>query len=398
MTNIKQIRLKPTKEKSILRFHPWVFSGAIKDIDSDIKEGDIVEVISNKGRYLATGHFQIGTISVRIFEFKQQEINEKYWSTKIANAISLRKDLGFINNKKTNIFRLIHAEGDEMPGCIIDVYNTAAIVQFHSYGMWKLRKTFSEIIQKLLPNIEYIYDKSLGTLPEKFILENSINNSYLFKTGNENQVIASEHNNLFKIDWINGQKTGFFIDQRENRELLGQLSKNKKVLNTFCYSGGFSIFALNSGAKEVHSLDSSKKAIDLVEKNIELINNKVGKHVSIVADAMDFIKNLNEDYDIIVLDPPAFAKHQKVRHKAIQGYKRLNARAIEQIKPGGILFTFSCSQVIDKELFRHTILSAAINAGRSVKILHQLHQPADHPVNIYHPESEYLKGLVLKIY
>lgn len=396
--NIKQIRLKPTKEKSILRFHPWVFSGAIKDIDSDINEGDIVEVISNKGRYLATGHYQIGTISVRIFEFKQQTIDEKYWETKIANAISLRKDLGFINNKKTNIYRLIHAEGDEMPGCIIDVYNSAAIVQFHSFGMWKLRETFSLIIQKLLPYIEYIYDKSSNTLPEKFITEHSITNAYLYKSGKDDQIVASEYDNLFKIDWINGQKTGFFIDQRENRQLLGQLSKDKKVLNTFCYSGGFSIFALNGGAKEVHSLDSSKKAIELVDKNLELIDTNVGKHESIVADAMDFIKNLKEDYDIIVLDPPAFAKHQKVRHKAIQGYKRLNARAIEQIKPGGILFTFSCSQVIDKELFRHTILSAAINAGRSVKILHQLHQPADHPVNIYHPESEYLKGLVLKIY
>ncbi len=396
--NIKQIRLKPTKEKSILRFHPWVFSGAIKDIDSDINEGDIVEVISNKGRYLATGHYQIGTISVRIFEFKQQTIDEKYWETKIANAISLRQDLGFINNEKTNIYRLIHAEGDDMPGCIIDVYNSAAIVQFHSFGMWKLRETFSLIIQKLLPYIEYIYDKSRNTLPEKFITEHSIINAYLYKSGKDDQIVASEYDNLFKIDWVNGQKTGFFIDQRENRQLLGQLSKDKKVLNTFCYSGGFSIFALNGGAKEVHSLDSSKKAIELVDKNLELIDTNVGKHESIVADAMDFIKNLKEDYDIIVLDPPAFAKHQKVRHKAIQGYKRLNARAIEQIKPGGILFTFSCSQVIDKELFRHTILSAAINAGRSVKILHQLHQPADHPVNIYHPESEYLKGLVLKIY
>ena len=396
--NIKQIRLKPTKEKSILRFHPWVFSGAIKDIDSDINEGDIVEVISNKGRYLATGHYQIGTISVRIFEFQQQTIDEKYWETKIADAISLRKDLGFINNEKTNIYRLIHAEGDDMPGCIIDVYNSAAIVQFHSFGMWKLRETFSLIIQKLLPYIEYIYDKSSNTLPEKFITEHSIINAYLYKSGKDDQIVASEYDNLFKIDWVNGQKTGFFIDQRENRQLLGQLSKDKKVLNTFCYSGGFSIFALNGGAKEVHSLDSSKKAIELVDKNLELIDTNVGKHESIVADAMDFIKNLKEDYDIIVLDPPAFAKHQKVRHKAIQGYKRLNARAIEQIKPGGILFTFSCSQVIDKELFRHTILSAAINAGRSVKILHQLHQPADHPVNIYHPESEYLKGLVLKIY
>ena len=229
--NIKQIRLKPTKEKSILRFHPWVFSGALKDIDSDINEGDIVEVISNKGRYLATGHYQIGTISVRIFEFKQQTIDEKYWENKIADAISLRKDLGFINNKKTNIYRLIHAEGDEMPGCIIDVYNSAAIVQFHSFGMWKLRETFSVIIQKLLPSIEYIYDKSRNTLSEKFINEHSITNAYLYKSGNDDQIVASEYDNLFKIDWINGQKTGFFIDQRENRQLLGKLSKNKKVLN-----------------------------------------------------------------------------------------------------------------------------------------------------------------------
>ena len=393
---MKKVWLKPTKEKSLLRKHPWVFSGAIRAIEEGIADGDIVEVFNNKDRYMGTGHYNEGTITVRLFEFIQQEINEDYWNRKLIQASKLRLNSIKIN-ENNNVYRLVHAEGDQMPGCIIDIYNNVAVFQFHSIGMWKLRAIFSEIIEKTLPSIDLIYDKSEGTLSPKHKEEYQIENGILFQKKELNQTQVSENGNLFLIDWVKGQKTGFFIDQRENRKLLGELCQGKKVLNTFCYSGGFSIYAINSGAEEVHSLDSSKKAIDLVEENLALVLEKKYNHKSIVADAMDYIKNLEEEYDIIILDPPAFAKHIKSKHKALQGYKRLNTRAIEQIKPNGLLFTFSCSQVISNDLFKHMILSAAIVAGRNVSILHQLHQPADHPVNIFHPESEYLKGLVLKV-
>ena len=393
---MKKVTLKPTKEKSLLRKHPWLFSGAIKKIDDNIHDGDIVSIYSNKDKYLATGHYNEGNISVRIFDFNERLINDKFWEEKISKALNLRKSSILINDSN-NVFRLIHAEGDHMPGFICDIYNQVAVFQFHSIGMWKLKELFSEIIQKLLPQIEIIYDKSEKTLPKKHIDQYSVKNSYLLKNLELKNTNVLEYGNEFKIDWENGQKTGFFIDQRENRKFLGEMSKGKKILNTFCYSGGFSIYALNSGAKEVHSLDSSQKAIDLVDENIDLLKDKNIKHLSIVEDAMDFIKDLNNEYDIIVLDPPAFAKHIKVKHKALQGYKRLNIKAIEQIKPNGILFTFSCSQVIDNNLFRHMVLSSAIIAGRNVSILKQLHQPADHPINIFHPESEYLKGLILKV-
>ena len=393
---MKKVWLKPTKEKSLLRKHPWVFSGAIKHIDNDIIDGDIVEVYNNKDRYMGTGHYNEGTITVRLFEFEQQEINEDYWHKKIELAYNLRLNTLEIS-ENNNVFRLVHAEGDQMPGCIIDVYNNVAVFQFHSIGMWKLKDVFNKITQKTLPNIELIYDKSESTLSNKHKEEYEISNSILFQKKELSHTLVNEYGNQFQIDWAKGQKTGFFIDQRENRKLLGELCKDKKVLNTFCYSGGFSIYALNSGAKEVHSLDSSQKAIDLVEENLNFIPKYKEKHQSIVADAMDYIKELKDEFDIIILDPPAFAKHIKVKHKALQGYKRLNTRAIEQIKPNGILFTFSCSQVISNDLFKHMILSSAIAAGRNVSILHQLHQPSDHPVNIFHPESEYLKGLVLKI-
>ena len=393
---MKKVTLKPTKEKSLLRKHPWLFSGAIKKIDDNIHDGDIVSIYSNKDKYLATGHYNEGNISVRIFDFNERLINDKFWEEKILKALNLRKRSILINDSN-NVFRLIHAEGDHMPGFICDIYNQVAVFQFHSIGMWKLKELFSEIIQKLLPQIEIIYDKSEKTLPKKHIDQYSVKNSYLLKNLELKNTNVIEYGNEFKIDWENGQKTGFFIDQRENRKFLGEMSKGKKILNTFCYSGGFSIYALNSGAKEVHSLDSSQKAIDLVDENIDLLKDKNIKHLSIVEDAMDFIKDLNNEYDIIVLDPPAFAKHIKVKHKALQGYKRLNIKAIEQIKPNGILFTFSCSQVIDNNLFRHMVLSSAIIAGRNVSILKQLHQPADHPINIFHPESEYLKGLILKV-
>ena len=393
---MKKITLKPTKEKSLQRKHPWLFSGAIKKIDDNIHDGDIVRIYSNKDKYLATGHYNEGNISVRIFDFNERSINNKFWEEKISKALELRKSSILINDAN-NVFRLIHAEGDHIPGFICDIYNQVAVFQFHSIGMWKLKELFSKIIQKLIPKIEIIYDKSEKTLPKKHIDYFSVENSYLLKNLDIKNTIVFEYGNAFKIDWENGQKTGFFIDQRENRKFLSEMSKGKKILNTFCYSGGFSVYALNSGAKEVHSLDSSQKAIDLLDKNIDLLKNKNVRHLSIVEDAMDYIKDIDNEYDIIVLDPPAFAKHIKVKHKALQGYKRLNIRAIEQIKPNGILFTFSCSQVIDNNLFRHMVLSSAIIAGRNVSIIKQLHQPADHPINIFHPESEYLKGLILKV-
>jgi len=392
---MKKVTLKPAKEKSLLRKHPWVFSGAIKNVEKDTKDGSIVEIFSNKEKYLATGHYNQGNISVRIFEFERQEINEDYWKKKIIKAYEQRINTIEISSTN-NVYRLIHAEGDQMPGFICDIYNKVAIFQFHSIGMWKHKDVFTKIILELLP-LDVIYDKSEKTLPKIYLDEYKIQNSYLFQKKEITNTKVIENGNEFLIDWENGQKTGFFIDQRENRQYLGELAKDKKILNTFCYSGGFSIYALNNGAKEVHSLDSSQKAIDLLEDNLNFLSNFKNNHKSIIDDAKEYMKNLNDQYDIIILDPPAFAKHMKVKHKALQGYKRLNTRAIEQIRPNGILFTFSCSQVIDNNLFRHMVLSSAIAAGRNVSILKQMHQPADHPINIFHPESEYLKGLVLKV-
>ena len=392
---MKKVNLKPAKEKSLLRKHPWVFSGAIKNVEKDTKDGSIVEIFSNKEKYLATGHYNQGNISVRIFEFERQEINEEYWKKKIIKAYEQRINTIEISSTN-NVYRLVHAEGDQMPGFICDIYNKVAIFQFHSIGMWKHKDVFTKIILELLP-LDVIYDKSEKTLPKIYLDEYKIQNSYLFQKKEITNIKVIENGNEFLIDWENGQKTGFFIDQRENRQYLGELAKDKKILNTFCYSGGFSIYALNNGAKEVHSLDSSQKAIDLLEDNLNFLSDFKNNHKSIIDDAKEYMKNLNDQYDIIILDPPAFAKHMKVKHKALQGYKRLNTRAIEQIRPNGILFTFSCSQVIDNNLFRHMVLSSAIAAGRNVSILKQMHQPADHPINIFHPESEYLKGLVLKV-
>jgi 23S rRNA (cytosine1962-C5)-methyltransferase len=392
---MKKVTLKPSKEKSLLRKHPWVFSGAIKNVEKETKDGSIVEIFSNKDNYLATGHYNEGNISVRIFDFERQKINEEYWKKKIIKAYEQRINTIEISSRN-NVYRLIHAEGDQMPGFICDIYNKVAIFQFHSIGMWKHKEVFTKIVLELLP-LDVIYDKSEKTLPMIYMDEYKIQNSYLFQKKEITNTKVLENGNEFLIDWENGQKTGFFIDQRENRQYLGELAKNKKILNTFCYSGGFSIYALNNGAKEVHSLDSSQKAIDLLEDNLNFLSDFKNNHKSIIDDAKEYMKNLNDQYDIIILDPPAFAKHMKVKHKALQGYKRLNTRAIEQIKPNGILFTFSCSQVIDNNLFRHMVLSSAIAAGRNVSILKQMHQPADHPINIFHPESEYLKGLVLKV-
>ncbi|CAG5081613.1 class I SAM-dependent rRNA methyltransferase [Parvicella tangerina] len=397
MSNRSQIILKRKKDHSLLRKHPWVFSGAIHSPTDHLEEGSVVDVVNSEGLFLGTGHFQIGSISVRVFEYDQlADLDQAYWNERFARIVELRRTLGFIDNNETTIFRLCHAEGDGMPGLVIDMYHGTAIIQCHSIGMWLIREQIVEALKiNLGDQLLAVYDKSAETLPYKADIEPE--NGYLH--GEDNAIKKGfEYGIEFAIDWETGQKTGFFIDQRENRALLGKFSKDKKVLNTFCYSGGFSMYALKAGATEVHSLDSSKKAIELVEQNLQLLDSSLhAKHKSIVADAVKYIRDLGDTFDVIVLDPPAFAKHVKARHKAIQAYKRLNRRAMEQLQPGGILFTFSCSQVVTKDLFNGAILAAAIEANREVKILHQLHQPADHPINIYHPESEYLKGLVVQV-
>jgi 23S rRNA (cytosine1962-C5)-methyltransferase len=389
--NYKSVQIRKGKEQSILRNHPWVFSGAIFTDVSDLQDGEVVEVHDFKGRFLAIGHFQHATISVRILSFKETNIDTDFFNEKIGNAVNLRLKLGFLN-ENNNIFRICHGEGDSLPGLVIDFYNGVAVIQCHSIGMYNAIELITNALKNTLgKNLTAVYSKSSDTLPERIAPEDK----YILGTS-ETPHPAIENGVHYQIDWVKGQKTGFFIDQRENRALLGKYAFGKKVLNTFCYSGGFSLQALNKGADLVHSLDSSKKAIELTEENVA-INSFKGEHASIVADAMEYMKELKEDYDIIVLDPPAFAKHREKRHQAIQGYKRLNANAIRQIKPGGLIFTFSCSQVVDKYLFTNTVIAAAIESGRNVRILEQLHQPADHPINAFHPEGEYLKGLVIQV-
>lgn len=385
------LQVKKGKEASIQRKHPWIFSGAIYTPVQDLKDGEIVTVNDFKGRFLAQGHFQHGSISVRILSFDFEEINEAFFNTKIENAIELRRKLGLFT-ESNEICRLCHGEGDGLPGLVIDYYAGVAVIQCHSIGLWSHVSQISNSLQTYLKgHLIAVYHKSSETLPNRM----ETVDGFLYGECTVPH-IAKENGISYAIDWISGQKTGFFIDQRENRKLLGDLSQGKKVLNTFCYSGGFSLQALKNGATLVTSLDSSKKAISLTDENIKL-NSFEGKHNSVVADAMEYLKELPEEYDIIVLDPPAFAKHREKRHNAIQGYKRLNAHAIRQIKKGGILMTFSCSQVVDKAMFTHTIIAASIEAERNVRILHQLHQPADHPINTMHPEGEYLKGLVLYV-
>ncbi|MCG8576550.1 MAG: class I SAM-dependent rRNA methyltransferase [Flavobacteriales bacterium] len=392
---LSKIIIKPGKDKSIVRRHPWVFSGAIKKIEGPVENGDFVEVIANKGRHLAYGHYQNGSIAVRLLLFENETLSDNLYQERIQNAYSLRESLGLTNDPECNIYRLIHAEGDYLPGLIIDHYAGHLVVQCHSIGMYRDIDKITEALKTVYGDqLKSIYLKCSSTLPKDF--SDYSGDRYLYGEA-ETPVVALEYGNKFAIDWVTGQKTGFFIDQRENRALLAKYARGKKVLNTFCYSGGFSIFALNSDAVLVHSLDASEKAIKLTDENVELGGFKDDRHASYVDDAMDFIKDLQEDYDIIILDPPAFAKHRNAKHNAVQGYKRLNAHAIRQIKPGGIIFTFSCSQVVDKVLFYNTIVAAAISANRNVRILEQLHQPADHPISSNHPEGEYLKGLVIQV-
>ncbi len=388
---MKTIRIHKHKTDSILRRHPWIFSGAIADSTDDLSDGETVTVTDAKGRFLARGHFQHATIAVRVLSFEDVEIDAAFFQSALKRAIDLRKSMQLFT-KENSICRLVHGEGDSLPGLVVDFYNGTAVVQCHSLGMYaNIEHISNGLIAVLGKSLKAVYSKSSDTLPQRA----DIVDTYVYGKC-ETPHIAKEHGVSLSIDWVTGQKTGFFIDQRENRFLLGKYSEGKKVLNTFCYSGGFSLLALKHGASLVHSLDSSKKAIVLTEENVR-INGFEDRHGSIVADAMEYMKDLPEDYDIIILDPPAFAKHREKRHKAIQGYKRLNAHAIRQIKPGGIIFTFSCSQVVDKYLFNNTIIAAAIEAGRNVRILEQLHQPADHPINAFHPEGEYLKGLVIQV-
>ena len=386
--------LKSGKDQPLLRFHPWVFSGAIKKIKGEVKEGDVVAVYDNKETFLGLGHYQIGSITVRIISFTEVEINYEFWKNKIQKAYDLRKQMGYIDAENNNVFRMVHAEGDNMPGLIIDFYNGTAVMQFHSVGMYLAKDLLVKALKEILGDkLEAIYDKSEKTLPFKADIQPK--NGYLF--GDKSNGMVTEYGHKFKINWEEGQKTGFFVDQRENRKLLADYSKDKSVLNVFGYTGGFSVYAMAGGAKEIHSVDSSEKAIELTDENIALNFEDTSKHKSFAVDAFEYLKDIDNKYDVIVLDPPAFAKHRNVLHKALQGYKRINTRAFEQIKPGGILFTFSCSQVVSKENFRNIVFTAAAISGRKVRILHQLTQPTDHAINIYHPESEYLKGLVLHV-
>ncbi len=390
--NYTKIVLKSGKDQSLKRFHPWVFSGAIKKIYGNISEGDLVAVYSNKDEFLGIGHYQIGSIAVRIVSFSEVIPDYTFWKTKIEHAWKMRLALGFGKNPETNVFRLVHAEGDGMPGLIIDYYNGTAVMQMHSIGMYFIREELVRALQEVLGDkLKAVYDKSAKTLPFKADVEPV--DGFLFGENEGSEVL--EYGLKFKVDWETGQKTGFFIDQRENRMLVQHYAQNRDVLNMFCYTGGFSFYAMKGGAKLVHSVDASAKAIDLTNENVELNFPGDKRHEAFAADAFEYLKDIKDKYDLIILDPPAFAKHRSSLHQALQGYKRINTRAFEQIRSGGVLFTFSCSQVVSKERFREAVFSAAAISGRTVRILHQLTQPTDHPVNIYHPESEYLKGLVL---
>ena len=390
----KKLYLKPGKEESLKRFHPWVFSGAIARVEGEPEEGEIVDVYTSKKEFIACGHFQIGSIAVRVLTFRQEEIGHDFWKHRLEVALDLRRSLNLVDNPENNTYRLVHGEGDNLPGLIIDVYGQTAVMQAHSAGMHVYRMEIAEALSEVMGDIvKHIYYKSETTLPYKADLgpENG------FIKGGSPENVALENGLKFHVDWLKGQKTGFFVDQRENRHLLERYSKGRNVLNMFCYTGGFSFYAMRGGANLVHSVDSSAKAIDLTNQNVELNFPGDQRHQAFAEDAFKYLDRMGDQYDLIILDPPAFAKHKDALRNALMGYRKLNAKAFEKIKPGGILFTFSCSQVVDKKDFRNAVFTAAAQSGRSVRILHQLTQPGDHPVNIYHPEGEYLKGLVLYV-
>ena len=389
---MKKLYLKRGKEESLLRFHPWVFSGAIAQADDDLKDGDLVRVLTNHGDFIAVGHFQMGSIAVRILSFRDVDIDANFWASRLASALKVRQSIGIADNPKNNTYRLVHGEGDNLPGLIIDVYDRTAVMQAHSIGMHLQRKQIAEQLVKVMGSrIDNVYYKSETTLPFMDDMENG------FVYGGSEDNVALENGLKFYVDWLRGQKTGFFVDQRDNRSLLERYSAGKSVLNMFCYTGGFSVYAMRGGAKLVHSVDSSAKAIELTNRNIDLNFEGDNRHEAFCEDAFKYLEQAGNNYDLIILDPPAFAKHRGALHNALKGYTRLNNKAFQKIQPGGILFTFSCSQVVTKDHFRNAVFTAAAQAGRKVRILHQLHQPADHPINIYHPEGEYLKGLVLYV-
>lgn len=389
----KIIKLKKGKEESLLRFHPWVFSGAIASLTEDIEEGDLVNVVSNTGKFIGVGHYQIGSIAVRILSFEEKEINDNFFIERLSAAYQLRKTLNLIRHNN-NAFRLVHGEGDFLPGLIVDIYGNTAVVQAHSPGMHYARNIIANALVAIEDaGIKNVYYKSETTLPYKAQLDPQ--NDYIIGSFETN--IAIENGLKFHVDWLKGQKTGFFVDQRDNRKLLEHYAKGRNVLNMFCYTGGFSFYAMRGGANLVHSVDSSSKAITLTNANVGLNFPGDTRHKAFAEDAFKFLNEMDNSYDLIVLDPPAFAKHRSALKNALIGYRKLNAKAFEKIKPGGILFTFSCSQAVNKDQFRLAVFSAAAQSHRKVRILHQLTQPADHPINIYHPEGEYLKGLILYV-
>lgn len=391
---MKRIFLKKGKDESLKRFHPWVFSGAIARADEQIEEGELVQVINSENKFIAIGHAQIGSIAVRVLTFKNEPINTDFWRHRLEVAYDLRRSIGLVGSTNTNCYRLVHGEGDNLPGLIIDVYDSTAVMQAHSVGMHVCRMQIAEALQQVMAGVvDNIYYKSETTLPYKANLGQE--DGYIIGGGEE--CIALENGLKFHVDWLQGQKTGFFVDQRENRSLLEKFSKGRSVLNMFCYTGGFSFYAMRGGAKLVHSVDASQRAIDLTNENVQLNFPGDPRHAAYAEDAFKYLDRMGDQYDLIILDPPAFAKHRDALRNALKGYTRINAKAFEKIKPGGILFTFSCSQAVNKDQFRLAVFTAAAQSGRNVKILHQLHQPADHPINIYHPEGEYLKGLVLYV-
>lgn len=389
---MKQIFLKDKRDAAVLRFHPWVFSGAVARKSGQIEDGEWVEVRSHQSTLLGMGHYQDGSICVRLLTFVPSTIDQEFWTKKIANAFHYRRSIELTDKDLTNCYRLVHGEGDGLPGLVIDVYGEVAVVQCHSIGMHRDRVFIAQALQEVYGDrLKAVFDKSAESLPKEYAAR--MQNGYLFGTGGETTV--REYGAQFSIDWEAGQKTGFFLDQRENRRLLGEYAPGKRVLNAFCYTGGFSIYALKAGAVAVDSVDVSAKAMELTDRNVALNGFTEGQHQSYTADVLDFLRKNPTMYDLMIVDPPAFAKNLDKRHNAVQGYKRLNALAMEKINPGGILFTFSCSQVVNKQLFYDTIVAAALEAGRQVRVMHQLSQGPDHPVNMFHPEGDYLKGLVL---
>lgn len=388
-----QIILKKGKEESLKRFHPWVFSGAIQAIEEGIEEGDTVRLVNRNGDFIAVGHYQEGSIAVRVLTFEDREIDDDFWHSRISSALKMRQSIGIADSPSNNTYRLVHGEGDNLPGLIIDVYGDTAVMQAHSIGMHKVRKEIAKALVDVMESrISNVYYKSETTLP---FMDATDMNGFIY--GGSDNNVALENGLKFRVDWLKGQKTGFFVDQRENRSLLEKYAAGKRVLNMFCYTGGFSFYAMRGGAQLVHSVDSSAKAIDLTRENVSLNFPGDQRHEAFCEDAFKYLEKAGDNYNLIILDPPAFAKHKGALHNALKGYTRLNQKAFEKIEKGGILFTFSCSQVVTKDHFRNAVFTAAALAKRNVRILHQLHQPADHPINIYHPEGEYLKGLVLYV-